>query len=78
MLEAQDFVHFQWLVQSRAPELDLIKVFFVKLLGDFVGVVGHARVGQEEVVNLIRFARGRLRIESARGIVVPGWLTAFA
>ena len=69
LLQALDLVRFQRRVHRLAPVLEALEVFRVELLGHLVGVVGHAGVGQQEVVDLVGLARWALAGRAGAGLL---------
>ena len=66
--EALDLVRLQRLVHGRAPGFQAVEVLRVELLGHLVGVVGHAGVGQQEVIDLIGLADRALAGRAGAGL----------
>ena len=71
LLQALGLVGLQRLHHGFAPGLEMLEVGFVEGFGGFVGVVGHARVGQQKVPDFVGLA-GLLDRGAARSFFVPG------
>ena len=65
LLQAGDFMVFQWLGEGFAPGLESLEIGRVEVLGDLVSVGGHAGIGQEEVVDFV-FATGAVALTPNR------------